>query len=57
MSTYKKNNKGNGEPIGGPSVAPGMPDARFGEKASRRDIKKGNYTRITRAYLDENDPS
>lgn len=53
MSKFKKNKKRDNEP----TVAPGMTDARFGEKATRKDIREGNYTRETRVYLDENDPS
>lgn len=40
-----------------PTVAPGMSDEKFGEHASPEDIKKDNYTKVTRVYLDENDPS
>lgn len=40
-----------------PSVAPGLNDSKFGEKASEQDIKSGKSTRVTRAFLDENDPS
>lgn len=40
-----------------PSVAPGYNDRKFGEKASREDIERGDSTRVTRVYLDENDPS
>lgn len=40
-----------------PTVAPGINDSKFGEKASEKDIKSGNSTRVTRVYLDENDPS
>ncbi len=40
-----------------PTVAPGYNDRKFGEKASRKDIRSGNSTRVTRVYLDENDPS
>ncbi|MCR4435398.1 MAG: hypothetical protein QHH06_08670 [Clostridiales bacterium] len=40
-----------------PRVAPGYPDEKFGEDATREDIKKGNCTRVTRVFLDENDPS
>lgn len=38
-------------------VAPGFSDEKFGEDASEEDIKKGNSTKVTRVYLDENDPS
>jgi len=40
-----------------PTVAPGLTDEALGEPATMEDIKKGNYTRVTRVYLDENDPS
>lgn len=40
-----------------PTVAPGFSDEVFGEDATEEDIKKGNYTKVTRVYLDENDPS
>lgn len=40
-----------------PSVAPGFEDERFGEDATAEDIKKGRSTKITRVFLDENDPS
>jgi len=40
-----------------PTVAPGYSDRKFGEKASKKDIESGNSTRVTRVYLDENDPS
>lgn len=40
-----------------PTVAPGFDDSKFGEKASEEDIRNGNYTKVTRVYLDENDPS
>ena len=40
-----------------PTVAPGLNDRKFGEKAAEKDIKKGNYTKVTRVFLDENDPS
>ena len=40
-----------------PKVAPGLSDDKFGEDASEEDIKKGNYTKVTRLYLDEHDPS
>ncbi|NLD49382.1 MAG: hypothetical protein GX660_19670 [Clostridiaceae bacterium] len=38
-------------------VAPGFDDERFGEKATLEDIKKGNYRKEIRVFLDENDPS
>ena len=41
----------------GPKVAPGLNDRKFGEDASKEDIKKGDSTKVTRLYLDENDPS
>lgn len=41
----------------GPAAAPGYDDRKFGEKASREDIARGDSTRVTRVYLDENDPS
>jgi len=40
-----------------PRTAPGFDDRKFGEDATREDIKKGNYTKVTRVFLDENDPS
>ncbi|HEX2945565.1 MAG TPA: hypothetical protein VHT96_06390 [Clostridia bacterium] len=40
-----------------PTVATGYNDRKFGEKASKKDIESGNSTRVTRVYLDENDPS
>jgi len=40
-----------------PSVAPGFEDERFGEDATEEDIKKGRSTKVTRVFLDENDPS
>jgi len=49
----KKNRKKHKEP----TVAPGLSDHRFGEDATREDIKKGNFTRVTRVFFDENDPS
>lgn len=49
----KKNKKAKREPI----VAPGLGDEVFGDPATREDIRKGNYTRVTRVYLDESDPS
>jgi len=38
-------------------VAPGFDDERFGEDATLDDKKKGNYTKVVRVFLDENDPS
>lgn len=38
-------------------VAPGFDDEKFGEEASLEDIKKGNYRKEIRVFLDENDPS
>lgn len=40
-----------------PIVAPGYSDEKFGEKATEEDIKAGRSTRVTRVYLDENDPT
>ena len=40
-----------------PRVAPGYNDEKFGEDASAEDIKKGDSTKVTRVFLDENDPS
>ncbi len=40
-----------------PVVAPGFDDEKFGEDATAEDIKKGNSTKVIRAFLDENDPS
>lgn len=40
-----------------PRVAPGFNDRKFGEPAAKEDIRKGNYTKVTRVFLDENDPS
>ncbi|MEG6612598.1 hypothetical protein V6C42_07020 [Pseudoclostridium thermosuccinogenes] len=40
-----------------PKVAPGFSDAKFGEKATEDEIRRGESTRVTRLYLDENDPS
>lgn len=40
-----------------PTVAPGLSDSKFGDKASGKEIKSGNSTRVTRVYLDEDDPS
>jgi len=39
------------------TVAPGFTDERFGENATKNDMEKGNYTKVTRVFLDENDPS
>jgi len=38
-------------------AAPGFSDERFGEDATPEDKKKGNYTKVIRVFLDENDPS
>lgn len=38
-------------------AAPGYSDEKFGEDASKEEIKKGESTRVTRVFLDENDPS
>lgn len=40
-----------------PTVAPGFSDEKFGEDATKEEIKAGESTRVTRVYLDENDPS
>ncbi len=40
-----------------PAVAPGYDDEKFGEDATKEDIKKGNYTKSIRLFLDENDPN
>jgi hypothetical protein len=40
-----------------PTVAPGYNDEKFGEDAGKEDIRKGNYTKVVRVFLDENDPS
>lgn len=53
MNEEKKNKVKKKEP----RVAPGFDDEKFGEAADREDISKGNYTKVTRVYLDENDPS
>jgi len=50
--SMKKNRKVRKKPI----VAPGLSDEVFGEDASREDLRKGNYTKVTRVFLDENDP-
>lgn len=53
VADRRKNRKKRREPV----TAPGFNDRKFGEDATREDIRKGNYTRVTRVYLDENDPS
>lgn len=40
-----------------PRVAPGFSDHKFGEKATEDEIRRGESTRVTRVFLDENDPS
>jgi hypothetical protein len=40
-----------------PTAAPGFDDSRFGEKATEEEIRTGKSTKVTRVYLDENDPS
>jgi hypothetical protein len=40
-----------------PTVAPGLDFHKFGEKATEEDIKKDNSTKVTRVFLDENDPT
>lgn len=40
-----------------PIVAPGFEDERFGEQATKKDRENGNVTKVTRVFLDENDPS
>lgn len=40
-----------------PTVAPGYNDSKFGEKASEAEIRSGKSTKVTRVFLDENDPS
>lgn len=40
-----------------PTVAPGYNDEKFGEDATKEDIRKGNSTKVVRVFLDENDPS
>jgi hypothetical protein len=42
---------------GKPVVAPGFEDDMFWEDADEEDIRRGNYTKVSRVYLDENDPS
>lgn len=51
--SIKKENKINKEP----TVAPGLDIHKFGEKATQKDVKKGASTKVTRAYLDEHDPT
>ncbi|HOJ09895.1 MAG TPA: hypothetical protein PK733_04800 [Clostridiales bacterium] len=41
----------------GPVFAPGLSNDALEKRASVRDILKGNYTKVTKVYLDENDPS
>jgi hypothetical protein len=53
MAEKKENRSGDKEPV----VAPGFNDAKFGEDASREDIRKGKSTKVARVFLDENDPS
>lgn len=53
MTDKRKSGKKDKEPI----VAPGFNDKKFGEDASAQDIKKGKSTKVTRLFLDENDPS
>jgi len=36
-------------------LVPGL-TGQLEENASPEDIRKGNYTRVTRVFLDENDP-
>lgn len=52
MSTRKDKNMAKD-----PTTAPGLDFHKFGEKATEQDIKKGNSTKVTRVFLDENDPS
>jgi len=40
-----------------PRVAPGFSDHKFGEKATEDEIRRCESTRVTRVFLDENDPS
>lgn len=49
-----KRNKHNNK---APTVAPGYNDEKFGEDATKEDVKRGRTTRTTRVFLDENDPS
>jgi hypothetical protein len=51
------NTKKNKNILKDPTVAPGLDFHKFGDKATEKDIKKGNSTKVTRAFLDENDPS
>ena len=53
LKKYKSTKSGKREP----TVAPGFNDAKFGEPATAEDIRKGYYTKVTRVFLDENDPS
>lgn len=53
MKKFKSKGKNKREP----RVAPGFNDSKFGESATDEDIRKGNYTKVTRVFLDENDPS
>ncbi len=53
MPEKKKDRKERKEP----TAAPGFNDRKFGEDATEEDIKKGNFTKVTRVFLDENDPS
>jgi hypothetical protein len=50
----KKRNKRNNK---APTVAPGYNDEKFGEDATREDVKSGKSTKTSRVFLDENDPS
>lgn len=48
----------NKEKKGTPKYAPGLDDEKIVyQSASKEDIKKGNSTKVTRVYLDENEPS
>lgn len=41
-----------------PKYAPGIDDDKIVyQKASKEDIKKGNSTKVTRVFLDENEQS
>jgi hypothetical protein len=53
MPNNKSFEKGKKEP----TVAPGLSDEKFGEKATDEDVKKGRSTKVTRVFLDENDPT
>lgn len=53
MPEHKKKSKSRRRPI----VAPGYNDEKFGEDATDEDILEDDYTRVTRVFLDENDPS